>query len=196
MTTFRQHRCSHCGVRYEYQTSGSWGATPKNSNTHCCDCYQVIQEALSKVPSRCKREWVRTLSVSAKTLEDLERTRWDAAKANGQIVARRILPGLFDLERPSNQHRQGIVKLDGYTYRYEYWTEQGGVEAGKVYLEVEQDTATGEILGPWDLNDCWQQPKPVVSEEFRPVGRKSLNVEPLPQGCLPIYDRDPDGTDK
>ena len=81
----------------------------------------------------------------------------DQSKAAGKLPVRRELSPLFDLERPSNQHVQGIVYRDGRTYRYEYWTEQGGMAAGRVYIEVERDT-DGTIIGPWSLTDVWATP--------------------------------------
>lgn len=238
MSTFQQRRCAHCSVRYSYQMSGYGGIQEYNDSTYCQDCYKFIQEALKSVPARVKHDWVGTSDVPAATLVEQEQAGLDAAKAEGKLAVRRVLPGLYDLERPSNQHQQGIVYRDGCTYRYEYWTEQGGVDAGRVYIEVERDAVTGEITGPWKFTDQWKTPptfiehppwperppathefKPMpltalktrrfdmlesqslanvtpisMSREWGPVGRNSFMVEPLPQGALPIYDKDPDVT--
>lgn len=233
MSTFQQKRCGHCGVRYSYQTSGYGGLQEYNSDTYCQDCYKFIQEALKVVPARSRPDWVGTSDVSAESLVEQERAAWDAAKAEGKVPVRRVLSPMFDMERPDNHHAQGIVHRDGRTYRYEYWTQQGGVAAGRVYLEVERDALTGEILGPWSLKDRWTTPPTFIehppwpekppathkfvpmpltslpvrrfdiierspplpvsmSREWGPVGRNSFMVEPLPQGALPIYDKDPD----
>lgn len=237
MSTFQQRRCGHCGVRYSYQTSGYGGLQEYNNGTYCQDCYKFIQEALKVVPARSRPDWVGTSDVSVATLVEQEQAGWEAAKAAGKVPVRRVLPGMYDLERPDNHHEQGIVHRDGRTYRYEYWTQQGGMAAGRVYVEVERDAVTGDILGPWNLSDRWTapptfiehppwpekppathefKPKPLTSlpvrrfdllesqsikdipttmtREFLPVGRNTFSLEPLPEGALPIYDKDPDVT--
>lgn len=155
MSTFQNKRCVNCGVRYTYQASGYGGLQPNNDPTYCSDCYQVIQVALATVPPRSVPDWVGTSDVTTEDLLAQEAAHAAEAKAKGAIPVQRVLAPLFDLTRPDNQHRQGIVSRDGRTYRYEYWTQQGGPAAGRVYVEVERDTQTGEIVGPWKLQNHW-----------------------------------------
>lgn len=57
--------------------------------------------------------------------------------------------GLMDLLDPWNHHKAGhVVERDGTTYYYEWWTRTGKA-AGTVKVLMEEDIATGEILGPW-----------------------------------------------
>jgi len=187
MSTFRELRCNHCHVRYSYQMSGYWTFQEYNSDTYCPDCFKFITIALKSVPERTKHDWVGTSDVSVETLLEQERKAAEAAKAEGKVLARRVLAPLFDMERPDNQHEQGIVHRDGRTYRYEYWTMQGGPAAGRVYVEVERDATTGEVLGPWSLSDRWaSQPtfiehppwpeRPPATHEFKPMPLASLQI--------------------
>jgi len=243
MSTFQQRRCSHCQTRYSYQMSGYGGMQEYNDGTYCPPCYRFIQEALKVVPQRVTHEWVGTTDVSVESLVEQEQKALDAAKAEGKVPVRRVLAPLFDMTRPSNQHMQGIVCRDGRTYRYEYWTEQGGMAAGRVYIEVERDVEEGRINGPWKLTDQWKAPptfiehpdwpeRPPATHEFVPkpiqmmqprrfdiienqslknigdikfpsrpghidfnkIARSLFVVQELPQGALPIYDKDPDIT--
>ncbi len=157
MSTFQQRRCAQCQVRYSFQMSGYGSIQEDNHEKYCSSCYRIIQEALKAVPKRVSRAWVGTSDVSVESLVEQEQAAVDQAKAAGQLPVRRVLAPLFDMERPSNQHVQGIVYRDGRTYRYEYWTEQGGMAAGRVYIEVERDT-DGTITGPWSLTDVWATP--------------------------------------
>jgi hypothetical protein len=209
-----------------------------NDSRYCRDCYKFILDALKVVPARSRPDWVGTSDVSVGTLMEQETFAVEIARSEGKVAVRQVIPSLYDLERPDNHHEQGIVHRDGRTYRYEYWSLQGGPAAGRVYIEVERDAVTGEILGPWNLSDRWATPptfiehppwpeRPPATHEFKPgvpltslqirrfgiiesqslanipttmtrewgpVGRKSFSVEPLPEGALPLYDKDPDVT--
>lgn len=242
MASFKQRRCAHCAARYSYQASGYGCHDDLNDARYCPACMKVIVRALESVLPRSKRAWRVTRDVSVETLVELERKNLDAARAEGQLPVRRVLAPLFDMADPSNSHEQGIVSLDGRTYRYEYWSKEG-MAAGRVYVEVEEDAATGEVLGPWSLSDRWtatpsfcdlepEPPREVPARkiEHRPlttiptrrfgiieneslaglkpavprreyervgvdeIGRRLFNVEALPDGALPIYDKDPDVT--
>lgn len=179
MSTFQQRRCAHCSDRYSYQTSGG-GWDVNHDGTYCPMCMAVIRQALKAVPPRRIREWVGTSDVTAADLAEQERVAWEETLAKGGLPARRIYPGLIDLTNPDNQHKLGIVNRDGRTYKYEYWTLQGGVEAGHVFVEVERDATTNELTGPWSLTDHWKTtptfaepppfpPAPPPTHEFVPT---------------------------
>lgn len=180
MSTFQNKRCGQCGVRYAFQTSGYGGLQANNDPNYCSNCYQVIQVALAAVPPRSVRDWMGTSDVSVEALIAQEEAQAAEAKALGQLPVRRVLSPLFDLTTPDNQQHQGIVRRDGRTYRYEYWTLQGDKAAGRVWVEVERDAQTGEILGPWNLSDRWAAPptfiehspwpdRPKPTHEFVPM---------------------------
>jgi hypothetical protein len=137
--------------------SGYGGIQENNDGKYCSSCFRVIQEALKAVPKQATHAWVGTSDVSVESLVEQEQAALEKAKATGKMAVHRVLAPLFDVERPSNRHMQGIVRRDGRTYRYEYWTEQGGMAAGRVYIEVERDTE-GTITGPWSLTDVWATP--------------------------------------
>jgi hypothetical protein len=94
-----------------------------------------------------------------------------------------VFPNEIDMTRPSNKNMQGLVSRDGRTYRYEYWTEQGGMAAGRVYLEVEKD-ADNNILGPWSLKDHWGDTQPTFIEHppwpERPPATHKFVRKPMP----------------
>lgn len=157
----RQHRCCNCKARYTYQASG-WGAIEFNDADYCPKCKKGIVVALRAIPPVCEHKWIPTNDVLVKTLVDIENEQWKAIKVAGGIPVRRVQSPLFNLEDPSNHHRNGIVKLSGKTYRYEYWTKWG-MEKGRVYIEAE--VRDGEIIGPWSLHDFWMEPLTVCEHD-------------------------------
>lgn len=199
MSTFKQRRCSHCKIRYDYQVSGYGGLQEYNSETYCQDCYKVVLDALKAVPVKRKPDWVGTSDVSAKTLVDLEQKQYEAADAKGGLFPpfRRVLPGLYDLERPDNHHKQGILRHEGHTCKYEYWTQQGGIDAGQANVQVERDVLTGDILGPWDFSDRWTKPPTFIEHPpwpSPPPATHKFRLEPIPSGRISpfeLLERDP-----
>lgn len=177
-----QHRCRNCHARYTYQASG-WGAIEFNDADYCPKCKEAIVVALRAVPPVCEHKWIPTNDVSVKTLVDIEDEHLKRARQSGAIFARRTMVGLFDLEDPSNHHRNGIVKLNGKTYRYEYWTKWG-MEKGRVYIEAE--VMDGEIIGPWSVNDFWVEPPTVCEHEPWPKSEPTHKfvVKPFDMGKL------------
>lgn len=127
----------------------------------------------------------------AKTLVELEQERRKAAESNGGYQVRRVLPGLVDMSRPDNRHEQGVVRQDGYTYHYEYWTQQGGLDAGRVSVEVERDVLTGDAPGPWNLSDRWgTRPTFVMHPPWPdpPPATHEFRLAPIPTSPTPRYD--------
>ena len=139
MTMIVRPRCWHCKARYELPLSG-WKSSEGNDR-YCPDCWSVIAKSLEAVPAKLQHAWVGT---SDATVEELR-----------FLVDTREKPGLMDLTRPSNKNFIGFASKDKKTLRYEFWTEQGGPAAGRVWIEAEKDASTGAILGPWDPNDRW-----------------------------------------
>lgn len=195
MSTFQHKRCAHCNTPYEFQSSGGWPLPELNDGTHCPGCRAAVLAALAAVPVRSERDWVEVSSVDVRVLVHAEEASWEQAKRAGQIPVRRVLVGLFDLNDPSNSHRQGIVRLMGATYRYEYWTKRG-MEAGQVRIEVERDVTTGKVVGPWSLSDHWKTwpafkdpvPQPVVEWEA-PAPSPGPSLADLPFRRYDIIDR-------
>lgn len=95
MTTQRLKRCKHCKNPYFYFSSGFH---PRhNDDRYCPDCHKIIEEALSTVPVKFKKTFIKT--------EDYTREQIiEAQKNKHPLSIRRILPGLFDLKDPSNKH--------------------------------------------------------------------------------------------
>lgn len=152
--THQQKRCHHCSVTYSYQGSGHGCSEPTNDPDYCTDCKKIILDALSSVPARRKRDWIVTSDYSVETLVKLEADRVASAKAEGKLAITRVPMGLYDMRDPSNHNRGGVVRFEGKTLRYDYWTKAGMV-AGVVSVEVERDVGTGAVLGPYEFTDNW-----------------------------------------
>ena len=150
MTTHRLKRCQHCLVTYSYQSSGYGCFEPTNDDRHCPECRAVILEVLKDVPRRFEKVWKATDEVTFEQLKEWERA-WDLeAEERGALQMRRILPGLFDMENPSNKHVLRCVSgrgfFQGKTYTYEYWTTKP--DDVKIRVEAEVDLETGDTR-PW-----------------------------------------------
>lgn len=109
-------RCEHCGRKYTYLASGwnlfSCSKKPHMDDRYCPECYEVVEEALSKVPIKVKFEWVPTDDVTLEQLLEQE-------KADGRRL-RRIWPGLIDMENGDEQYIRQIV-IDDVKYRLSTW---------------------------------------------------------------------------
>lgn len=154
--THEHKRCNHCSVTYAYQGSGHGCMEPTNDPDYCPDCKKVILDALSSVPARRKKDWVVTHDVSVETLVKREADGVAKIRAEGGLAVTRVPMGLYDLRDPSNHNRGGVLRVEGRTLRYDYWTRVG-MGAGVVSVEVERDAVTGEVLGPWELTDNWHR---------------------------------------
>lgn len=66
----------------------------------------------------------------------------------GALLVERVEVSLIDMKDPWNKHKHGYVTRDGATFYYEWWTRTGKA-AGKVSILMEENVATGDILGPW-----------------------------------------------
>lgn len=154
--THEHKRCHHCAVTYAYQGSGHGCMEPTNDPDYCPDCKKVILDALSSVPARRKKDWVVTRDVSVETLVKREADGVAKVRAEGGFAVTRVPMGLYDLRDPSNHNRGGVLRVDGRTLKYDYWTK-AGMDAGVVSVEVERDAVTGEVLGPWELTDNWHR---------------------------------------
>jgi hypothetical protein len=192
VSTFQSKRCGHCGRSYAYQTSGYGGIQDHNSPTHCQPCAEVVEkavrDALERVPVIFDVEWRPTRDVTVEELERVEQERMAEARAEGHFPVRQVLAPLFDLERPGNVQHQGLVHLDGRTYRYEWWSDHGR-ERGVVYLECKVELATGEVVGPWSVTDHWKTPPTFYEPEPLPELPPTHEHVPMPLAFLrqPTY---------
>lgn len=183
MTSFARSRCAHCHVVYHFQASGG-GADKYNNGKYCPTCFKAIQDALGAIP---KKERFAYRAVRDKTVEEVvevERLREEEAQRNRKpnaIYARRVRSPMFDMSDLSNKYHSGEAKIDGITYNYSYWDRQG-MEKGVVTLNVAVDIATGEIRGPWNLDEYWKtQPQFYVPEPEPPSEKPPIKFEPLPR---------------
>lgn len=193
MSTFQPHQCAHCGTDYSYQTSGYGSIQDNNHPGYCPTCAVVVEkavrEALERIPVLFDQEWRPTQDITIEELDRLDEERVAKTKAEGGIPVWRVLAPLFDMERPGNIQHQKILRHEGRTYRYEWWTDEG-IEHGVVYLECKVELATGTVVGPWSLKDHWKTPptfytpgprpprKP-PTHEFVPCPLESLHMFPL-----------------
>ncbi len=172
MTMYQRSRCQHCLRTYSHQISGArdaWGGDvePRGDDRHCGYCLAVIQQALQNlVPVVRSRVHVGCSDVTVAELVEVEKAAQEAARAKGGLPIRRIFPGLIDQTDPENRYMQGIVRKDGRTYMYNYWTKRGGMEGGQVFIEAEFNPETG-TYAPWSVTDQWLTPPTLV--EYPPV---------------------------
>ena len=161
MPTFNQHRCTHCGTSYAYQTSGYGSLQDHNNPTYCPPCAVVVEKALraalDPVPVLFERSWRPTQDITIAEIDLLDAERVARIRAGGGIPTWRVMSPLFDLERPGNVQHQKFLCHDGRTYRYEWWTDEG-VDHGVVYIECKEEIATGDVVGPWSPSDYWKTP--------------------------------------
>jgi hypothetical protein len=149
MTTHREHRCGHCGVRYWYQASGHGCGNNYNDSRFCTDCMQVVSKALSSVPSKVDHVWVPTKEVDLLTLKAWEAERLKRQREGGGLVFQRVSFPLFNTETWEKQETgivYGLNGREGRTYQYHYW--KGHEDEVEITIEMERDLATG-LEVPW-----------------------------------------------
>ena len=154
MTSFLTKRCGHCQSPYEFQASGHGCLDEPNDDRYCHQCWFAVSRALSDVPRKYESEWVDTADYTAAQLAAIERDRMAAVEKGGGAPFRRVLVPMFDLSDGGNDNVTGVVKVNGKTYSYSYWTRRDDGEfAPKAQLLVQKDLMTGRTE-PWrDFED-------------------------------------------
>lgn len=182
MTSHRRKRCISCGVRYSYQASG-WGAPKYNHHDYCQECYEVVCEALKKVPRKFKKDLVETEEVTLEQLREWEQAWKDEHEEkvqNGSMFfpyVRRIGVPMYNVETGAVMKNEFVTGRDDFHHRvfnYEYWP--GKEDEAVIREEVEVNCETGAIR-PWSL-----------SASGRPMP-KSFS-EKLPESALPPVKED------
>jgi hypothetical protein len=150
--THREKRCNHCSVRYYYQSSGHGCDSRLNDPSYCPGCRDVILKALDSVPPRVKKISVEIFDPPFDLVKQwFEENQAQIAerRANGELVAERILPGFIDMEDMTNKHIQGFVggrgSYQGRTFIISFWTKKGKSEVTELQ---EVDLVTGDSI-PW-----------------------------------------------
>jgi hypothetical protein len=109
------NRCSHCKSPYVYHPSFYGGEEinyPHNHHEYCPECYQIVQEALSKVPTKYEKKFVPTNEYTREQIIQHQEKR-------GPLI-RRIFPGLF----AETEHKIVCEHMDGEWYKAEWWTHE------------------------------------------------------------------------
>ena len=151
-------RCTHCGVRYTYQSSGHCD-NPLNHGDWCADCYQVVRTALSGVPRRYERRSQSFREIPRyegipldrflawEAIDDADRAQRSSA---GQVVARRIGMPLFNLKTGDSQNVRGVRghdEFEGHFFMLATWQHDPDYDAT---VEMEYDLIAGQFTGrPW-----------------------------------------------
>jgi hypothetical protein len=153
-------RCTHCGIRYEYQQSGAGCERPENDNRYCPSCKGVYGEALrqvfAKVPRRYEGRYRNVKEVSKYADVDLKTIlRWEQSmrtpKDETRIPIQRIWPGLYNLETGDTMTIREIVAQDGnhkgQRFRLNLWEQ---TQEHEIKIEMEYDLVEGRFTGA-----CW-----------------------------------------
>lgn len=183
-------RCENCHDKYLYYASGG-APQAYNSSTYCPTCERAVQDSLAQIPKRYRRAWRCVSDVSLETLVALH----DQKEAHRKMLGKSsLLPyissspaRLYDLTNPYNINQTGYVSTGDHNYKFSYWTQDGLV--GNVYLEVEEDVATGCVMGPWDLSQHWDKMPTFCDEKPRGVHPPTheLIIKPLPTPEFKIF---------
>lgn len=120
-----------------------------NTDKWCDFCWQAVQKALKEIPRTVKQGYRYVSSPTVEELLKIEEINFQKQKekSDGFPLARRVFPGLIDTVHSDNKHKLGRV-----VYRYEYWTHQGGPQAGRVRVDVAENLLTKAYEGLWDFN--------------------------------------------
>jgi len=149
MTTHQYKRCSYCGERYSYQSSGSGCHDPNNSEKWCPKCAVIAGEALlsafEDVPRKYKRVIVDTDEATVKELVAHREAMMAKRKAEGKLWVETCSMCLFDIKDPDNHNRTFIVYYNRKCYHVSYWTKSG---KESVKMEMELNIETGQLT-PW-----------------------------------------------
>lgn len=154
MTSYRQHRCAHCDVRYSYQSSGFGCGTPENDARYCPDCKAVILTALKAVPSRVEKffEVVLDEIVIAKVIAEHERLNANPPRLFGKEgpPIREVSGGRFRFDPVTRKtvasSQSWVIHLDGVKYHLELWSD---ATPPRVTRAMEKDLKSGRIY-PWE----------------------------------------------
>lgn len=154
-------RCTHCGIRYEYQQSGAGCGRPENDSRYCMPCKGVYDEALRRAFSGVARRYesrYRDIKEMPEYADvDLETLlRWEQGmKApdgvfKGMFV-QQVWPGLFNLETGDSMSIRQVIAQDGphkgRRFQLHLWKQSGEHE---VKIEMEYDLIEGRFTGA-----CW-----------------------------------------
>ena len=171
MTTHREKRCHHCGVRYNYQSSGNGCQNKVNNDRYCRRCQGEILVTLRKLPIRVKKEWDAVEEPTAEMCVAWEKA-WEAEWDHPMLpYCRCISVTLYDMNDPSNRNYVGFVKgrgeFEGKEYRYSTWTKKP--ENNTVKVSMEHNYETGTRI-PWPVH----------------VPDKRMNYGKLEESALPV----------
>lgn len=149
-----RYRCSNCFCLYSHFVSGPEVSSDHTTDKWCSTCYQAVKQALKQIPRTVKQGYRYVSSPTVEELLKIEETNLQKQKekSEGSLTVRRVYPGLIDTVHPNNKYKQGCVVVGGVSYWYEYWTHQGGPQAGRVRVDVEENLLTKEYEGLWDFN--------------------------------------------
>ena len=149
-------RCSHCGVRYIYQSSGSGCHDFLNNDSWCPDCMQVIEDALSQIPIKRKKDiihytdsslWSHLTDTIEEKIETWEKEEEERTMNN--LIRRMSMP-LFDVETgrvSSTALLEGLPDIAKGALKCIYFKDP--FEINSFSRTVEINALTGEEIGPW-----------------------------------------------
>lgn len=160
MTTQAYHRCAQCGDQYTYQGSGPGCGRAENDPKWCPICKGIVDRALADVPRLFECRYRPTSEVKgfeALTMEMLKEwetkpdpfhTRLDGTNPP---IARRIWPGLYNLETGDSQN---IYEVQAWTNApYPYRSRRFRVSTWRqdpefaIELAMEYDLREGRFTG-------------------------------------------------
>ena len=147
MTTHRLKRCNHCQSRYYYQASGNGCFQPLNDSNYCAECKAIIIQALESIPVKRTSKWIDD-NEDPNVLLNV----YDEFRKNNPNGFERVSLGLYNTQTGESEQSRHI-RYNNINYVVSWWESTVKETGYKVKKEVEINTITNEIIGPWkDIN--------------------------------------------
>lgn len=205
-----QKRCVHCRIVYSW-----WlGSTPytndqDNSSDYCPECHKAIRLALEAIPKKRGVKYVETNKFTCMDLDPHTPEPTDLPpKVDREFVLKpmempRRTPRIFEIGGMSSYREGELIKADPESASLrEIADEAFLVSVNENYEKVKPVAVTTrkpDPNGPADRlmsgkSAGTHEPyKPLhLRSEYSAVSMGAFSKEPIPEGFLPMYDKDPD----
>lgn len=186
-----QKRCSHCRDVYLWW----WGSTPytndpDNNSDYCPECHKAIRLALEAIPKKRRTLYVATDKF---TCMDLDPHTPEPTELPPKVDREFVVSPMIQMARRSDL----LTKFRMQTSEPESLADLREIDDEDFVQNIEDAvTRAGEGgEGVIDRSSPGAAPKKSTSLKHTRdyaggYGKKTLAVQPLPEGCLPKYDTD------
>lgn len=151
------NECTHCGIEYRWQASGSNTPGPYNDHEYCEECKEALVKALAAIPKKFAYKSIKTDEVSLDTILNWEkeiieehRIKMEKADLDGIVMfplIRRVFANMYDTinkEYSCSGAVAGRHEFVGREYNYHYWPSK--INEAVVSVTKRVNLITGEIL--------------------------------------------------